>query len=135
MKSKYAYELGFVKLFAIFTLAFFSTPANAAEYEVAGHISTKMLTLDLKEKVATKAACDLYVQRFEYLADLKIINVDLAEVVNCPLDNIAARKARLDWNMPFNFSAQKNIYLRVNGLVLGTITINDQSVLFKPRSK
>ncbi|MEK6773003.1 MAG: hypothetical protein AABY64_03605 [Bdellovibrionota bacterium] len=135
MKSIYAYELGFVKLFAIFTLSFFTSAANASEYEVVGHISTKILTLDLKEKVATKAACDLYVQRFEYLADLKIINIDLSEVVSCPLDNIAARKARLDWSMPFNFSAQKNVYLRVNGLVLGTITINDQSVLFKPRGK
>lgn len=130
MKNAY---LGLMKGFVVVALALFSVVVNAADYDVEGSFNIKTLSLDLKEKVATSSGCDLFVQRFEYLADVKILNLDLSEVTNCPLDNIAPRKAHFDWNVPFNFVEQKSIYLRVNGRILGTIKMQDKSVRFKPR--
>lgn len=107
--------------------------AGAADYEVTGSMNAKIFTIDLKEKEATAAGCDLFVRKFEYYPDFKFMNLIVAEVKECPMDSIAARKAHFDWNMPFNFANQKSIYLKINGRFAGTLMIENQQVTFKPR--
>lgn len=121
--------------FLSFVICLFAGSAFAGDYSVTSGLNAKTLSLDLKEVAATAAACDLYVESFEYLADVRIFNLNLAEVTNCPLDSIAPRKAHFEWNMPFNFTATKSVYLRVNKKIIGMLIIRDQSVMFKPRGK
>ena len=116
------------------TLQFAALGASAAsQFEVTGALNNKTLTLQLKETEAVGPACDLYVQKFEYFPDFKFIVLKVNSVKNCPLDSIAPRKADVMWKVPFNFSAQKSIFLKVNNRTVGTLEIQDQSVTFKPR--
>ncbi len=107
--------------------------ASAATYTVAGQLGVKTLTLDIKETEAIAPGCDLYVQNFTYYPDFKYIDIGLREVKNCPLDNIAPRSAQLIWNFPFNFAAEKQIFLKINRRTVGTLHIENQNIVFKPR--
>lgn len=123
-------------ILVVMALQLFGFGALAAtQFEVTPSLSNHVLTVMLKETEAVGPACDLYVQKFEYFPDFKFFVMNVNPVKNCPLDNIAPRKAQLMWSVPFNFSAQKSIFLRVNGRTIGTLEIQDQSVTFKPQGK
>lgn len=122
-------------IFLGLAVSVFSHASFAADYEVVGTLNSKTLSLDLKEKVATAAACDLTIEKFEFMGDMKVLNLSLVEASQCPIDSIGARKAHLDWNVPFNFAALKAVHLRVNGKIIGVLNIKDQSVTFKARGR
>ncbi len=122
-------------IFACLAVSVFSHSGFAANYEVVGALNSKTLSLDLKEKDATAAACDLIVEKFEFMGDMKVLNLTLAEAVQCPIDSIGPRRAHLDWNVPFNFSALKTVHLRVDGKIIGILSIKDQSVSFRARGR
>jgi len=109
-------------------LILFTLPASAVEYIFSGEIIGQQLNIVLQEKQSSNNACDLYLQKFEYFQDLKVIDIQVSEVSICPLDVVGQRKAVLTWNFPINFRSQNAVTLRVNGQVRGIIGLQGTQV-------
>ena len=98
------------------------------DYQIQIQLDSKKMTIDLMEDKSSSNACDLTVQKIEYFADLKLLDIRLVPVLNCPLDLVGNRKAHIEWSTPFNFSSQKEVSIRVNGKVRTKVNLEKLQV-------
>ncbi len=84
------------------------------------------LTAVISEVQTSQNACDLVLTKFEYMGDVKLMNLELAEDF-CPMDIVGNRKATVSWQVPRTLRQGGEFYLRVNGKVLGTVTIDNST--------
>ena len=92
------------------------------QFTVSVTREAKVLKIQLVETESRGTMCDLIVTRFEYLADLKMLNVETVESEFCPTDIVGARKAYVLWQLPQRLRKEGSLNLRVNGKVLSNVT-------------
>lgn len=89
------------------------------DYDNASHRLVTVVT----ETATSQNACDLVLTRFEYLADVKLVNVEFSPDF-CPMEIVGNRKGTVSWQLPRDLRQTGEFNLRVNGKVLGKVTIN-----------
>jgi hypothetical protein len=113
--------------FALFLTSVSGFSAQTDDFQVSASIANKKLSIEMKEMKVSNNACDLVVEKMQYFHDLRLLDIQLMEVENCPLDVVGQRKAHLEWTVPFNFAAKKSLHIRVNGKVRAKISTNTQN--------
>lgn len=83
------------------------------------------LQLLVKEQNHQGPACDLVVQKFEYIEAIKAILVDVQPVSFCPVDAMAARAAMVTWQLPQNMRSAGTLQLILNGESRGFLEIKN----------
>lgn len=119
-----------MKRFALIAAAFMAASISADADTSSGYSanlvynnSTHELVTILTEEQTSSNACDLVVTRFEYMDDLKLMNVEL-KADFCPMDIVGNRKATISWHVPLPLRQSGEFALRVNGKILGKVVIN-----------
>ncbi|MBX3035103.1 MAG: hypothetical protein KF865_14385 [Bdellovibrionaceae bacterium] len=88
------------------------------------------LNLTVREKGTKGPACDLVVRELHYIEGLRVLSLSVSPVKFCPVDAIAEREARLQWQLPFELRQEGVVRLVVNGEVAGNVLLRSDNVVF-----
>lgn len=89
------------------------------------------LNLKITEVKTSGPACDLVIQSFDYIVGIQTMSMNIVETNFCPMDAIAHRQARMSWALPHGLRAGGKLKVVINGLGVGTVQINSDTVSFE----
>ncbi|MBX2988782.1 MAG: hypothetical protein KF802_12880 [Bdellovibrionaceae bacterium] len=100
------------------------------DWSVLSKKEGSFLSLTVREKGTKGPACDLVVRELHYIEGLRVLSLSVSPVTFCPLDAVAEREARLQWQLPFGLRTEGVIRLVVNGEVAGNVLLRSDNVVF-----
>jgi hypothetical protein len=100
-----------------------SNQANA-EFRVATFVDAtgSELFLGIQDAVESKNACDYHVRRFEYVAALKSLVIELGQEP-CFEDRVGKRKATLKWTLPASLRGPSELCVVVDSGKVGSVVL------------
>lgn len=109
-----------------FLLTFLVPSIDASAHTISGVAIENggTLKLDFEDSEEVSNACDLSIERFEYLSTLDLLIFRVHEAT-CPLDRVGKGKTSFRWTLPMSLRAGGTLHILLNGSDLFELKLKD----------